>query len=131
MGWDMKDKTESTNGRLDRETRTGEGREVGREGLLRVQHVASPPFPSRYSLQQSWRSAQTGGQGAGTWQEKGKSWGVGGRSGEGAAAAASGWAMGRLIAVVSGQPRGSLHLPREVPYRQDAPLPGSPLQAPL
>ena len=26
MGWDMKDKTESTNGRLDRETHTGEGR---------------------------------------------------------------------------------------------------------
>ena len=53
----------------------------------------------------------------------------GGGSREGAAAAASGWAMGRLIAAVSGQPRGSLHLPREVPYRQDAPLPGSPLQA--
>ena len=47
VGWDMKDKTESTNGRLDRETRTGEGR--GGRVLLRVQHVASPPFPSRYS----------------------------------------------------------------------------------
>ena len=65
------------------------------------------------------------------WQEKGKSWAVGGRSGEGAAAAASCWAMGRLIAVVLGQPLGSLHLPGVVPYRQDAPLPGSPLQAPL
>lgn len=47
----MKDKTESTNRRLDRRTRTGEGREVGGERLLGVQHLASAPFSSRCSLQ--------------------------------------------------------------------------------
>lgn len=88
----MKDKTESTNGRLDRRTRTGEGREVGGEGLLRMQHSASPHSPPDTASKQSWRSARTvgggevrAGQGAGTWQEKGKSWVTGGWSGEGAA----------------------------------------------
>lgn len=104
------------------------GRWEGR-GCWECNTWPQPRSPPDAASKQSWRSARTRGQGAGTWQEKGKSWATGGWSGEGAAAAASGWAMGRLIAAVSGQPRGSLHLPREVPYRQDAPLPGSPLQA--
>lgn len=76
-----------------------------------------PRSPPDAASKQSWRSAQTREQGgrdvAGEREELGdRKVGQGG-----AAAAASGWAMGRLIAAVSGQPRGSLHLPREVPYR--------------
>lgn len=50
MGWDSKDKAESTNRRQGRGSSTGKGWEVEGEVLLRMQHPASS-FPSRFRLQ--------------------------------------------------------------------------------